>query len=572
MLAYWVLYPNDRKIFISRHILFEDSKFPCLSSPSSEESPLVVPFSIDGEGELVDEAQSPSSESQEAVDEAHVSDAPIEDPSTEEVVDEASSSSVTEEQAPPAPPRLRVIGFRHPTLVSYDIDQSSILPFPRRLEAFFSSACTTPRTFKEATNSPDREVWLNAITKELKSMADLNVWEVVDINPSYKLVGTTWVFKIKKDHLNKVIDHKERLCTQGFTQTFEVDFEKTYSPTGRLNLLRVLIAFAAKNLLLFHQIDVKGVDLDRRKVCLCLKKDIYGLKQAPLAWYQLLKDWLVKVGFLSCTLDPCVFYWSAPSALWLYVHVDDIAIFGKEVQTFKVEISSEFDIRDLGKADLMLGIKVTQAKNYVTLDQQHFAKVLLDLYGMGRGRPVSTPLVPNQHLSSSTDKELSAFLALGINYRSAVGSVNYLSNATRPDLLHAVSSLSHFLKQPGINHWKAFLHLLQYLEASQNFAFTYEANNEHSIAPYSDVDWGNCIDTRRSVTGYLVQLNKCLVIWKTRKKQTLSLVTSKAEYKSLCNVTSDSGVDSLNCLAWFLLLQSMRTTRAASMRQVVTAT
>ncbi|MBW0515924.1 hypothetical protein O181_055639 [Austropuccinia psidii MF-1] len=106
MLAYRVLYPNDGKILISRHVLFDKSKFPCLSSPSLVDSSLVVPFSIDREGELVDEAQSPSSESQEAVDEARVSDAPIEDPSTEEAVDEASSSSVTEEQAPPAPSRL----------------------------------------------------------------------------------------------------------------------------------------------------------------------------------------------------------------------------------------------------------------------------------------------------------------------------------------------------------------------------------------------------------------------------------------------------------------------------------
>ncbi|MBW0535863.1 hypothetical protein O181_075578 [Austropuccinia psidii MF-1] len=536
MSAYRVLYPDDGKILISRHVLFDKSKFPCLSFPSSVDSRLVVPFSINGEGEFVDEAQSPSSEAQEAVDEVRVSDARVGVLSTEVAVDEASSSSVTEEPDPPGPLRLRVIGPRHPTLVSCDIDQSNILPFPRRPETFFSSACTTPRTFKEATSSPDQEVWLNAISKELKSMADLNVWEVVDIDPSYKLVGITWVFKIKKDHLGKVIDHKARLCAQGFTQTFGVDFEKTYSPTGRLNSLRVLIAFATTNRLLFHQIDVKsaflnvplsetvflavpqGVDLDKRKR---------------------LRDWLVKVGFFSCTLDPCVFFRSSPSALWLYVHVDDIAIFGKEVETFKAEISSEFDIKYLGKADLMLGIKVTQAKDCVTLDQHHFADALLDLYGMNNCRPVSTPLVPNQHLSSATDKESSAFLSLGVNYRSAIGSVNYLSTATRPDLSHAVSSLSQFLERPGINHWKAFLHLLQYLKGSQNLALTYEAGSEHGIAAYSDADWGNCTDTRRSVTGYLVQFNNCLVIWKTRKQPTVSLSTSEAEYKSLCDVTSE---------------------------------
>ncbi|MBW0511644.1 hypothetical protein O181_051359 [Austropuccinia psidii MF-1] len=358
-------------------------------------------------------------------------------------------------------------------------------------------------------------------------MADLNVWEVVNIDPSYKRVGTMWVSKIKRNHLKEVTNHKARLCCQGFTQTFGVDFDKTYSPTGRLNSLHVLIAFAATNRLLFYQVDVKsaflnaplletvflsvpqGINLDRRKVCLRLNKAIYGLKQAPLAWYQRLKDWIVKVGFVPCILDPCVFHRSPPSAVWLYVHVDNIAIFGKEVETFKLEMSSESDIKDLGEADLMLGIKVAQLEKCITLDQQHFTKALLDLYGMGDCRPVLTPFVPNQHLSSATDEEVSSFLALG------------------------------FLEQPGINHWKAFLHVLRYLKGSQDSALTYDTGNEHGIAAYSNADWGNCTNTRRSVTGYLVQFNKCLVIWKTRKQSTVSLSTSEAEYKSLCDVTSE---------------------------------
>ncbi|MBW0506703.1 hypothetical protein O181_046418 [Austropuccinia psidii MF-1] len=190
-----------------------------------------------------------------------------------------------------------------------------------------------------------------------------------------------------------------------------------------------------------------------------------------------------------------------PPALWLYVHVDDIAIFGKEVETFKKENSSEFDIKDLGKADLMLGIKVTQTNNRVTLDQQCFAQALLDLYGM--------------------DKELSAFSALSVNYRSAVESVNYLSTATQADLSHAV-----------------FLHLLHYLKGSQDFALTYEASNEHGIAAYSNADWGDCTDMQWLVTSYRVQFNKCPVICKMRKQPTVSLSTWEAEYKSLCSVTS----------------------------------
>ncbi|MBW0561569.1 hypothetical protein O181_101284 [Austropuccinia psidii MF-1] len=386
----------------------------------------------------LNEVQSPSLEPQAEVDESRVSDAPIEDRSNEGAVDEALSDW---SQAP-------------------DIDRSNISPFSRQPEALLSTVCNTPRTFKKATSSPNHEVWLGVISRELKSMDNLKVWDVVDFDPSYKLVGTMWVFKIKKNHLNKVVNHKARLCAQGFTQTFGINVKSAFlnAPLSETVFLSV----------------PQGVDLDRRK--------------------------------------------SAPSPTWLYVYVDDIAIFGKEVSSFKLELSSEFDIKYLGKAELIMGIRIAQSDGCITLDQQNFAEALLELYSMGDCRPVSTPLVPNQHLSPATDKEKSLFAALGVSYRSAIGSINYISTATCRDLLHAVSSLSQFLERPGINHWKAFLHVLWYLKGTQDLALTYRPESQHSIMAYRDTDWGNFTNTRQSFTGYLIWFNDCLVIWKTKKQ------------------------------------------------------
>ncbi|MBW0527795.1 hypothetical protein O181_067510 [Austropuccinia psidii MF-1] len=130
----------------------------------------------------------------------------------------------------------------------------------------------------------------------------LNVWDIVKLKNDYKLVGTTWVFKIKKNHLKQTIKHKAHLCAQWFTQNPGIDFEKTYTPTGRLNLLRALVAHACTKNLELHQIDVKsaflnallsetvyisvpqGLTINCQKYFLRLKRDINGLKQAPLAW------------------------------------------------------------------------------------------------------------------------------------------------------------------------------------------------------------------------------------------------------------------------------------------------
>ncbi|MBW0572931.1 hypothetical protein O181_112646 [Austropuccinia psidii MF-1] len=208
-------------------------------------------------------------------------------------VDETASPPLTR-----APACIKVIGPCHPTLICDG----------------------TPQTFKAAISGDAKEVWAMAIDREIQSMERLRVWDVVDLNPSYRLVGTTWVFKAKKNNLGEVTEHKACLYVQGFMQTAGIDFERTYSPTRRLNSLRTLIAYTASNNILFHQINVKsaflnaplsetvylslpqGVKGDKWRICLRLKKAIYGLKQAPLAWYERLKRWLVDVGFMACVL------------------------------------------------------------------------------------------------------------------------------------------------------------------------------------------------------------------------------------------------------------------------------
>ncbi|MBW0498751.1 hypothetical protein O181_038466 [Austropuccinia psidii MF-1] len=508
-----------KKILISRHVSFNESVFPQLKHQSNDQLPLSLPWeALDKSLPEHQPLPNLTPDTQELVDEPQVS--VNQDKST--MVDETRLADDAAPACPDSEPnrqpiRIKVIGPRHPTLVSSTINPDNILSYPRQAGALLTTLDDTPNTYSKAISSPSKEVWLEAINKELLSMEKLN----------------------------------------GFTQTPGVDFDKTYSPTGRLNSLHTLIAFSASNGLLFHQIDVKsaflnaplaesvylgipqGLRSNKQKYCLRLKKVIYGLRQAPLAWYECLKGWLSTTGFKSCTLDPCVFYCRTGSPLWLYVHVDDIAIFGREVESFKCQIAAEFDMKDIGPADLMLGVKITQGDEGITLDQQHFSESLLELYGMRSRKLTSTPLIPNCHLGPATTDKVDKFKALGINYCRAIGSINYLSTATCPDLSFAVSTLSQFLENPGINHWHRFLHVLRYLNGSQDVGLSYGRKGRPGFVAYSDADWGNCLLTRRSVTGYLPCFNQCLVVWKTREQPTASLSIAEAKYKSLCDLTSE---------------------------------
>ncbi|MBW0582987.1 hypothetical protein O181_122702, partial [Austropuccinia psidii MF-1] len=265
---------------------------------------------------------------------------------------------------------LKVIGPRHPTLITSNVDSIHILPYSRRVKTFITTS-SVPKTYWLALQCEEQNKWTDAIKRELLSMNKLKVWDVVDVRSDYKL-----------------IDVKSAFLNAPLTETVYLSIPQ-------------------------------GLDIDRRRYCLRLKKAIYGLKQAPLAWYNRLKDWLHSVGFNTCKLDPCVFHRKNPDALWIYVHVDDMAIFGSNVQQFKKEINNEFSIKDVGPADLLLGVKIHQLDNCITLDQQHFVDSLLDLYGMQNCKSVDTPLVPNDYLTPATDDKRKAFGDMGINFRSA---------------------------------------------------------------------------------------------------------------------------------------------------------
>ncbi|MBW0575962.1 hypothetical protein O181_115677 [Austropuccinia psidii MF-1] len=187
----------------------------------------------------------------------------------------------------------------------------------------------------------------------------------------------------------------------------------------------------------------------------------------------------------------------------------------------------------------MLGIKINHHESGILLDQQHFIEALLEQYGMTQCKTVNTPLVPHCHLTPATEEEINSFNELKINFRSAIGSINYLSSATRPDLSFLVSALLQYLEKPGILHWRAFLHILKYLNGTQELGLIYEKSPNNSIEAYCDADWGNCRVTRRSVTGYLARFGTCVILWKSRKQPTVSISTAEAKYKALCDLMSE---------------------------------
>jgi hypothetical protein len=141
-------------------------------------------------------------------------------------------------------------------------------------------------------------------------------------------------------------------------------------------------------------------------------------------------------------------------------------------------------------------------------------------------------MVPNTRLIPASQGEIAQFRSLNFNYRWAIGSLNYLSVSTRPDIAFAVSQLLQHLENPGTTHWQAFLHLLQYLAGTRSYAIKI-GGGDNVFRVYTDADWANCSTTRRSYSGYLVTWGDTIIAWKAKKQSSVSTSTTEAEYRAL---------------------------------------
>ncbi|KAK9732196.1 hypothetical protein QE152_g13029 [Popillia japonica] len=144
---------------------------------------------------------------------------------------------------------------------------------------------------------------------------------------------------------------------------------------------------------------------------------------------------------------------------------------------------------------------------------------------MGDANSVTTPAECSAHnIDDSVEP------AQGIPYREAVGSLMYLTIATRPDIAYAVSRVSETLENPTISNWKAVKRIFRYLKGSMDFGILYEKESNDKLEAFSDADYAGDLDTRRSRSGIVCKFKNGAISWSSRKQPCVVLSTMEAEY------------------------------------------
>ncbi|CAM8981006.1 unnamed protein product [Rhodiola kirilowii] len=274
-------------------------------------------------------------------------------------------------------------------------------------------------------------------------------------------------------------------------------------------------------------------------VCL-LRKSIYGLKQSPRQWNIKFNECMMSLGFARSKYDTCLYLKRPKSGLILYLllYVDDILIMSNsesEISKIKKQLSSNFDMKDLGIAKKILGINIVRnrQKKLMFLSQAKYIDKVLEKFSMHDSKPAMIPLGGHLVLSKEdcpkdeTDRKKMS----SIPYDVAVGSVMYCMLCTRPDLAFGISVLSRFMSNPGESHWNAMKFLLKYLNHTKNLGLVYSAyGNKPDLIGYVDSDYASNRDTRKSTTGLFFTWHGNCVSWKSQLQYVVALSSTEAEY------------------------------------------
>ncbi|GJR43658.1 putative ribonuclease H-like domain-containing protein [Tanacetum coccineum] len=152
------------------------------------------------------------------------------------------------------------------------------------------------------------------------------VWTLVDLPKGKRAIGTKWVYRNKKDERGIVVRNKARLVAQGYTQEEGIDYDEVFAPVARIEAIRLFLAYASFMGLIVYQMDVKSAFLYgtiKEEVYVCqppgfedpqfldkvykVEKALYGLHQAPRAWYETLSTYLLENRYRRGTIDKTLF-------------------------------------------------------------------------------------------------------------------------------------------------------------------------------------------------------------------------------------------------------------------------
>ncbi|GJX07620.1 putative ribonuclease H-like domain-containing protein [Tanacetum coccineum] len=299
--------------------------------------------------------------------------------------------------------------------------------------------------------------------------------------------------KNKKDERGVVVRNKARLVAQGHRQEEGIDYDEVFAPVARLEAIRGGLCLSTS-----------WFDPDHPKKVYKVVKALYGLHQAPRAWYATLSTFLEKHGYRRGTIDKTLFIKKDKKDIILVqIYVDDI-IFGSTKKSwsdkFEALMKGRFQMSAMGELTFFLGLQVKQSQEGIFISQDKYVAEILKKFDFVSVKSAVTPTetkVPLAQDEGGSDVDLHL-------YRSMIG----------------------------------FKRIFKYIKGKLKLSLWYPRESPLYLIAYSDSDYAAANLDRKSTTGGCQFLGRRLISWQCQKQTIVATSTTKAEYVAAASCCS----------------------------------
>nr|GEU51207.1 uncharacterized mitochondrial protein AtMg00810-like [Tanacetum cinerariifolium] len=229
-------------------------------------------------------------------------------------------------------------------------------------------------------------------------------------------------------------------------------------------------------------------------------KALYGLHQAPRAWYETLANYLLENGFQRGKIDQTLFIKRQKGDILLVqIYVDDIIFCSTNkdlCKAFEKLRKDKFKISSMGELTFFLGLQVKKKKDGIFISQDKYVAKILRKFGLRDGKSASAPIDTEKPLLKDPDGEdVDVY-----TYRSMIGSLMYLT-LSRPDIMFAVCACACFQVTPKASHLHTVKRIFRYLKGKPHLGLWYPKDSPFDLVAYSDSDYVGASLDRKSTTG-----------------------------------------------------------------------
>ena len=266
-----------------------------------------------------------------------------------------------------------------------------------------------------------------------------------------------------------------------------------------------------------------------------LRRSLYGLKQASRTCHYHLVRGMKALGFEQCEADACVMRLVEDGgvSVVVVVHVHEIFAIGRKSRCDKFghDLDAYVPITNLGELRWYAACRFERDRvaGTVKISQQASAEKIVTKFGVTCGKP--TPMVVGLRLDEFDQEEVE----VEEPFRSLVRYLMWLANQTRPDILNAVRAVARYSHSPKLVHWKAAIHILQYIRLTSGHGITFQRGMSSGVdlELYVDSDFASRDTNRRSVSGGDVMCAGACVSFFSRTQKRVTISSTEAEYVAL---------------------------------------